>query len=1668
MSRRTLVLLGLCCQCGLLCNPLQADTLGAIFESREFDPTASIPEAPELLQIRQVQSGAAWQIGPGATEDSKGNRLHYHWSCGEGRLETLASDGFHHIRYTAPVVTEETEDYLTLWVGSESGKAREWTWPITVLPGDDPVSKVVGGTVGAGLSPSMLPNPLNIQVPRSDPGSIEVTWDAYAGAVHYKVYWNTVDDYAAAVAGGQEIGAVNLNSRSAYLSGLPPDQTYYFWVEVYTPDGSFLSNAVAIVGRTVHTDSATPVAAGPQNVRTSQGEAYEKVFVGWSPIAGATHYEVERTNAPYTLTSPEGGDVTGRMALATTVETSWIDLEAKNGVRYLYWVKAVEKQADDSYLALTGWSAGASGWERDLPAPAQPANVVATAVGETVEIMWAGDALTSVYDIYRSVSPDVASARRVATVRTTEFRDRSVAAGLSYYYWIGGRNERFPNPGDGPLLLAAQVDVPETEGNDGGPAQVGAFAAMVTPSEDVSLSWSSPADGAETWVQRSAEGRPWFTLARLEDSIGTYLDETPIVGRTYHYRVMRVSAAGLRSAPVQAGPVLIEYQIPNGPPAAPESLTVVARAPDALALAFQDIAVNETSYEIERRLVGDAWQSLPTLAANHVVIYDEGRAAGTEYEYRVRAVNAWGGSAWLEGSATTSNVPTTSASARFERAECLATDPVANPGFTEVVIETGTRDNVYLAAQGQNYGGDGGSYAVHATLVGPGGRSLTRQPVPLTITGGSPYGTGSVLWQITPETEPGIWTVVFEFEDLAAEWPPHVKRVRELTVLPPEPYRPEIVTTVAPLELNIGDAVDIPLAAIYGAVFWAADVPLPAGLHLDEVTGRLSGTIQEPFDGEIRIYAINDGGASPPVKIVIDSDHEVPDAPTEIAVIQEASNGALIRWTGHSENTESFLVQTREVMDNGSVGTWSEPAQDVVGSAGFVELPPDRTYDVRVRSFNGREVSISAVVGRVVTTPLPDPMEIDLMGYPPYHHSQFGTATFDHVSFYWWERADSDVYQYRLYDRDTNELLATSGSLSAPVGELPVEAGRNYELRLTAHDTQSDGSLRVMSSVKVWFTAPKSPTHEPDISLTQVSVPSPQRRRAFPTNADEFSAQVDYTAHDTYQAVLRAYLVDSFGNLRLTMDSPRKSTGDVTKYHFLTDMPTGGGLGAWSVLVAGEDTQGRIKILGQTPMEVESQAHTLPFLDRRKITVTAGEPVRVAVPVIGGGQRFEEVGDWPDWASLELGTGVMRLEPLTVGVFPIQMQIENWVGVNGPLSLDIVVVAPPAPAIVSDGVLDLPLGESFTFRLQANGDAVSFAATGLPAGLFLDASSGWIYGAPEAVGTFNVALEVSDLWSTTTSTLVITIEGMAPTFAIEPADVLVESGGKASLRVSATGSTPMTYQWYQGLAADESMPMVGATFADFLTPDVTATTHFWVKATNPKGAVTSRSAEVRVVTEGPPIVTHQDYGLSISSPDRWLLSVSAVGEAPLSYKWHRGAAGDESVLIGTTSEPTLVLQPVQQSGQYWVKVSNTLGEDQSETFNIDYNVDYDSDGLDNNWEVVHGLDFTDSQDADLDLDGDGWTSRQEHFLNTHPRSSSSRFTVALQPPSGAAPAVRFGPVSNGRTYDILFSPTLASDSWEVLESFTAEAGDEGSYVDVVPPDTGIGFYRVQARQTAPP
>jgi Ig-like domain CHU_C associated len=126
-----------------------------------------------------------------------------------------------------------------------------------------------------------------------------------------------------------------------------------------------------------------------------------------------------------------------------------------------------------------------------------------------------------------------------------------------------------------------------------------------------------------------------------------------------------------------------------------------------------------------------------------------------------------------------------------------------------------------------------------------------------------------------------------------------------------------------------------------------------------------------------------------------------------------------------------------------------------------------------------------------------------------------------------------------------------------------------------------------------------------------------------------------------------------------------------------------------------------------------------------------------------------------------------------------------------------------------------------------------------------------ISGVPTQTGSFSIRIfAVGETISENSYSSTFTVNvspGVTPppTITKQPVSKTIAKGGRATLKVVATGSN-LTYQWYIGTSGKKTKRIRGATAPTFKTPPLTSTTKYWVEIKSSTVTVNSKTATVRL------------------------------------------------------------------------------------------------------------------------------------------------------------------------------------------------------------------------------
>jgi titin len=263
--------------------------------------------------------------------------------------------------------------------------------------------------------------------------------------------------------------------------------------------------------------------------------------------------------------------------------------------------------------------------------------------GPAINLAWTDNATNETgFVIERAVNGGAFASYAMVSSNVTTYQDTAVSYSTTYSYRVMAQNAQ----GNSPYSNVATVTVTAPVA-----APTNLTATIYTNPNRVQLIWTDNATNETGFViERSVNGGAFTTLANVGARAGTgstnYMDSSVTAGNSYSYRVAALLGAA-KSA--YSNTVSVSLTLP----AAPSNVTAVAfRAgpgTDRVVLTWTDNANNETSFQIQRSTNATFTTNVVsyTAGANSTTWQNTGVARGTSFYYRIRAVNAFGNSAWV-------------------------------------------------------------------------------------------------------------------------------------------------------------------------------------------------------------------------------------------------------------------------------------------------------------------------------------------------------------------------------------------------------------------------------------------------------------------------------------------------------------------------------------------------------------------------------------------------------------------------------------------------------------------------------------------------------------------------------------------------------------------------------------------------------------------------------------------------------------------------------------------------------------------------------------------------------------------------------------------------------------------------------------------------------------
>ena len=154
-------------------------------------------------------------------------------------------------------------------------------------------------------------------------------------------------------------------------------------------------------------------------------------------------------------------------------------------------------------------------------------------------------------------------------------------------------------------------------------------------------------------------------------------------------------------------------------------------------------------------------------------------------------------------------------------------------------------------------------------------------------------------------------------------------------------------------------------------------------------------------------------------------------------------------------------------------------------------------------------------------------------------------------------------------------------------------------------------------------------------------------------------------------------------------------------------------------------------------------------------TGTVGRAFSYQITASNGPTSYNAAG-LPAGLSVNTGSGLISGTPTTVGTNSVTISASNASG-TGTAALTLIMGVAGIPAITSSTTASGTVGSAFSYQITASNGPTNYNATGLPAGLSVNTSSGVISGTPTTAGASSVTISASNANGTGSATLTLTI-----------------------------------------------------------------------------------------------------------------------------------------------------------------------------------------------------------------------------------------------------------------------------------------------------------------------
>jgi len=550
---------------------------------------------------------------------------------------------------TSPIVTiahgtsKDARSYID--TGLSAGTTYHyWVTAISSKPHSDSDS-------AGPVSVTLLPAPQGLTATAISDKQINLSWGSLTGGAS-SVTGFIVERRPSTPAGSafEESGRVANNKATSYADTVPdPGSIYVYRIKAYSRDEnlnesySTPSNEVRI--RAVEGGGGP---AAPSDLALEIRSATQITLTWKSNSTNETGFKIERREG-----SVSGVSSAGAWTEIGTTKAKATSFTNNSGLvrdrTYTYRVRAINNDGDSAYSNEASVT---------LSAPPAPANLKATRSSSTatvVDLSWSyGSGNVTDFKIERS--KDGGNYGNLATVAANvrTYTDTKAVGEAVYTYRIRAQNK-----------IGNSDFVYSDGGSDSSLSAPSNVTLEIRSATQVIVTWRSNSTNETGFKIERREGSGNFTeVGKVNKGVVTYTDSSLTRDRSYSYRVR---ASGNSGDSEYSNTASITMAVPSAPSnlTAVQETTGVAGTTGAagttgttgqVRLTWRgnsSSGVNTTGFKIERRTGAGSFSQIATVNAYTESYTDNGLAPGLQYEYRVRAYNVVGDSAYSNEASVT-------------------------------------------------------------------------------------------------------------------------------------------------------------------------------------------------------------------------------------------------------------------------------------------------------------------------------------------------------------------------------------------------------------------------------------------------------------------------------------------------------------------------------------------------------------------------------------------------------------------------------------------------------------------------------------------------------------------------------------------------------------------------------------------------------------------------------------------------------------------------------------------------------------------------------------------------------------------------------------------------------------------------------------------------------